>query len=142
MERGKINEVLSMIKGIEEKNADLENVLSSLSILSRKKMLEEITQDIIKNNEIMKMMGVHQELMSKSEGQKEPELIQMIIDSTLEEIKSDPSKKIIFIKDFLDKLLDISDNDRNVMLQTLKDSDIEDIRNKFLSLTKIFKLGV
>ena len=142
MERGKINNVLSMIKVIEEKNADLEKLLANFSLLSRKKMLEEITQDIIKNNEIMKKMGVNQTIMSKSEPEKEPHIIEIYIENTILEIKEKPSNQVIILREFLDRLSDISDNDKNVMLQTLKDSSSEDIKEKLLSLTKIFKLNI
>jgi len=142
MERGKINDVLSMIKGIEDKNADLEKLLSSLSLLSRKKMLEEITQDIIKNNDTMKKIGLNQAVISKSEPEKEPHIIEIFIENTISEIEEKPTNQVIILRDFLDRLSGISDNDKNVMLATLTDSEADKLKDKLLSLTKIFTLNV
>ena len=52
MEEGKLNSILSMIKGIERKNLEFEKFLSNLKILSRNKMLREISFNIIKNNKL------------------------------------------------------------------------------------------
>lgn len=142
MERGKIDDVLSMIKTLEEKNEDLEKLISSLPILSRKDLLEEITKDIIEKNDIMKSMGVSPILFSKTKPEKEPHMIEILIENTISEIKEKPSNQIIILKDFLDRLSDISDNDKNVMLQTMKDSKVEEIKEKLTSLTKIFKVSI
>lgn len=142
MERGKIDDVLSMIETIEEKNDDLEKLISSLLILSRKDLLEEITKDIIEKNDIMKNMGVSPILFSKTEPEKEPHMIEIFIENTISEIKEKPSNQIIILKGFLDRLSDISDNDKNVMLQTMKDSKVEEIKEKLTSLTKIFKVSI
>jgi hemerythrin superfamily protein len=140
MERKKFNEVSRMIKGIEKKNLELEEFLSNLSILSRENMLRDITQDIIRNSEILKQLGVNQDLIMPQDEQEEPFLFQAIVENSISEIKKNPSKKVLLLKELLNKMPDISDNDKNVILQSIKDEDPDKLKEKILSLVKIFKL--
>ena len=139
MEKKKLSEISHMIKGIENKNLELEEKISEFSVISRKNMLKEITQDIIKNSHIMKQMNVNQDLIMPHD-EEEPLFIQAIVESTISEIKKNPSKKVLFLKDLLDKMPDISTNDQNVIIQSLKDEDVDKLKEKILSLVKIFKL--
>ena len=52
MERGNKEKIIEMIKAIENKNSEMEEYISNLSILSRNDMLKKITQDIINNNSL------------------------------------------------------------------------------------------
>jgi len=140
MERKNFSEVSRMIEEIEKKNVELEDLLSKFSFFSRKKILQEITQNIIKGSPILKQMGVNQELIMPQEEYEEPMLFHAIIDNTIDEIKADPTKKLIFLKNLLNKMPDISENDKNVILQSLKDEKIEKLKEKILSLVKVFKL--
>ena len=53
MERGNKEKILEMIKAIENKNSEMEQYISNLSLLSRNDMLKKITQDIINNNSLL-----------------------------------------------------------------------------------------
>ncbi len=139
MERKKYSEVAQMIQNLENSNLELNNLLSEFSVLSRKNILKEITQDIIRNSPILKKMNVNQNLLMGND-EEEPLLFQTIVDNTISEIKKDPTKKVLFLKDLLNKMPDISANDQNVILQSLKDEDVNKIKEKILSLLKIFKL--
>ena len=139
MEKKKFSEISRMIKGIEKKNLELEDKLSEFSVLSRKNMLKEITQNIIKNSEIMKQMNVNQDLIMPHD-EEEPLFIQAIVDSTITEIEKNPTKKVILLKELLNRMPDISVNDQNVIIQSLKDEEVEKLKEKILSLVKIFKL--
>ena len=136
MEKKKFSEISRMIKGIEKKNLELEDKLSEFSVLSRKNMLKEITQNIIKNSEIMKQMNVNQDLIMPHD-EEEPLFIQAIVDSTITEIEKNPTKKVILLKELLNRMPDISVNDQNVIIQSLKDEEVEKLKEKILSLVKI-----
>jgi len=140
MEKQKILDILTSIKKIDDKISKLDPLMQDLSINSRNKMLDLIIQDIFKNNQFMKEMVARQKKTHTTEGKKGYNNIHNLIESLLSNIENKPINKVIFINEFLDDLSDLSDNDKNVMLQTLKDSTIEDIRTQLLTLTKIFKL--
>lgn len=57
MEKGKMDKILSIIKEIEKKNLELRHFVLNLPIISRKNMLKEISQDIIKNNKLFHEFG-------------------------------------------------------------------------------------
>ena len=142
MERKKFLEVSKKISSIEEKNRDLDELLSNFSDLSRKNMVREITQKIIKNSLILKQMGVNKDLILPNEEQEEPLLFQAIVENSISEIKRNPTKKVIILKDLLDKMPEITVNDKKVILQSLKDEKIENLTTKILDLVKIFKLAL
>jgi len=57
-------------------------------------------------------------------------------------IQNNPSKKIIFLREFLNKMEGISENDKDVLLQSLNDEkiELEELKEKMLSLANIFNL--
>jgi len=63
MEKDKLDETLSNIKSIDKKNLEIEKNLSELPILSRKEMLIEITNDIIKQHKILHEEGFSKEIV-------------------------------------------------------------------------------
>lgn len=143
MERGNKERILEMIKTIENKNFEMEEYISNLSILSRNDMLKKITQDIINNNPILQeIIGSDIKIISSEEIGKNSS--EAIIESYINKIQEDSHKKIIILRDFLDLFQErISENDREVILKSLKDiKNEEKLREEMLSLANIFKLDL
>ncbi|MHA1488425.1 MAG: hypothetical protein ACTSRI_02080 [Promethearchaeota archaeon] len=140
MEREKFDDILSIIKEIEKKNSKLEKYVSGLPVLSRNSMLEKITQDIVKNNKLFKKMGISNNAIPMGSVKKEPLIIQNIINDTISNIQANPSKKVIYLRSFLNLFEDIHENDKNVLLQSLKDENSEKLIEKMTSLSNLFKL--
>ncbi|MFX1365286.1 MAG: hypothetical protein ACFFCE_17040 [Promethearchaeota archaeon] len=143
MERGNKERILEMIKAIENKNIEMEEYISNLSILSRNDMLKKITQDIINNNSILQeIIGSNAEVISSEEIGKNSS--EMIIETYINKIQEDSHKKIIILRDFLDLFQErISEIDKEVILKSLKDiKNEEKLREEMLSLANIFKLDL
>ncbi len=139
MERN-FDKVQSLITNMEKKNAELDDYLSSLPILSRKNMLKEITQDLIKNNKLLQELGISPEKIFRASPGEEPLLIQNVIEDMLSNIKSNPTKKIIYLRQFLKFFPEISDQDKNVILLSLKnEQNLDELYKNMLSLSNIFK---
>ncbi|MHA2280330.1 MAG: hypothetical protein ACXAC5_05725 [Promethearchaeota archaeon] len=139
MERGNKDKILSMIDEIEKKNSEIERYISSLSILTRNESLKEIMNKIIEKNNIL------QEI----EGSKRPHMHTVInekanflrekVDNYVFKIQENPVKKIIYLREFLDNFKSISKNDKEVILNSLKDEKNEDkLKEKMTSLVTIF----
>jgi hypothetical protein len=47
---------------------------------------------------------------------------------------------VLYLRLFLDKFKDISDQDKNVVIQSIKDEDSKGLKEKILSILKVFKL--
>lgn len=139
MEKDKIDETLSNIKSIDKKNLEIEKNLSELPILSRKEMLIEITNDIIKQHKILQEEGFSKENVYTSEP-GEVDSISIILESLISDIKKTPSKKIIYLRLFLDRFHEISEQDKNVIIQSIKDENPEELKEKILPLISVFKL--
>ena len=140
MEKGKMDKILSIINEIEKKNSELVDYVSSLSTLSRKNMLKEISQDIIKNNKLFQELGIFKNPLPIESTENEPLLIQNIIEDIISSIQTNPSKKVIYIRKFLNFFEDISENDKNVIFNSLKDVRIEDLKEKMFSLAQVFNI--
>ena len=143
MKRENVDKTLSMVKDIEKKNREMEEFLSNLTITSRNDLLKEITSDIIKKNSIIKEHGFSKEPISVSESiSSELISINSIIDNLVSNIQKNSSKKVLYLRLFLDRFHDISDQDKNVLIQSVKDEDSEGLKEKMLSLINIFKLEI
>ncbi len=144
MEKGNLDKILSMIKGIEKKNVEFQKLISTLEIPSRNNMLKEISNDIIKNNKLFKELQV--EITGIIVAKEEIENISNynLIEEIVLKIQNIPSKKIIFLREFINKMEDISENDKGVLLQSLNDEkiEIEELKEKMLSLANIFNLKI
>ena len=144
MEKGNLDKILSKIKGIEKKNIEFQKLISTLKIPSRNNMLKEISNDIIRNNKLFKELQV--ETTGIIVAKKEIENISNynLIEETVLNIQNNPSKKIIFLREFLNKMEGISENDKDVLLQSLNDEkiEIEELKEKMLSLANIFNLKI
>ncbi|MHA1527273.1 MAG: hypothetical protein ACTSQD_09585 [Promethearchaeota archaeon] len=144
MEKGNLDKILSKIKGIEKKNIEFQKLISTLEIPSRNNMLKEISNDIIRNNKLFKELQV--ETTGIIVAKKEIENISNynLIEETVLNIQNNPSKKIIFLREFLNKMEGISENDKDVLLQSLNDEkiELEELKEKMLSLANIFNLKI
>lgn len=144
MEKGNLNKILSMIKGIEKKSLEFQKLISTIEIPSRNNMLKEISNDIIKNNKLFKELQV--EITGIVVAKEEIENISNynLIEEIVLKIQNTPSKKIIFLQEFLNKMEGISENDKSVLLQSLNDEkiEIEELKDKILSLANIFNLKI
>ena len=141
MERGNKEKILEMIKAIENKNSDMEEYISNLSILSRNDMLKKIMQDIINNNSLLQeLIGTDTQIISREEIEKNSS--DYIIESYINKIQKDIHKKVIFLSEFLELFQDrISEKDKEVILKSLKDEKNEEkLREEMISLANIFKL--
>ncbi len=141
MERENILKALSIIEDYEQKNADIDEILTNLPISSRIELLQEITRDIIKQNSIIKEYGFSKENICDPESSnQESSSINLLIDNLISNIQKIPSKKVLYLRSFLDKFQEISDQDKNVVIQSIKDEDSKGLKEKVLSILKVFKL--
>jgi hypothetical protein len=141
MERENILKTLSLIEDFEQKNVEIDKILSNLPILSRIELLQEITRDIIEQNRIIKEHGFLKENICDPESSnQEVSSINLLINNLVSTIQKTPSKKVFYLRSFLDKFKDISDQDKNVVIQSIKDEDSEGLKEKILSILKVFKL--
>ena len=142
MERENKEKILEMIKEIENKNLYIEEYISNLSILSRKDILKEITQDIINNNLLLQeIVGTKENIISRNKKEKNNSFNQLI-EVYLNKIQEIPHKNIIFLIEFLDLFKEqISEKDKDVILKSLKDEKNQDkLRERMVSLANIFNL--
>lgn len=141
MERGNKEKIIEMIKAIENKNSEMEEHISNLSILSRNDMLKKITQDIINNNSLLQeLIGTEMYIISSEETEKNSS--SYIIEGYINKIQKNPYKKVIFLREFLGLFQEqISEIDKDVILKSLKDEKNEEkLREEMISLANIFKL--
>jgi len=142
MKQEEINKALSFINDLEEKQKEIHDLLSELPISTRLDLLEEISNDVLDNNITLQELGYSKEKMkvSEKEGESEPQTINNIIDNLISNIKTNPSIKIIYIKLFLDRFHEISDQDKAAILQDVKDVDPDKLKDKLLPLVSVFEL--
>jgi len=141
MEKGNFEKIFQMIEGIEEKNSQLARYLKSMSFTSRNKMLKEIVRDVVTNNELIKQLEIPIETMYTKEKISES-LIDNVVADIVVNIQNNETKKVIYLKEFLSMFHEISENDKAVILQSLKDEKIENLKEKMLSLVSMFNLRI
>lgn len=139
MEKQQIDKILSQIRDIEDKSLEIDQIISEMEVPNRDKILEEILMDIIRCNNLFQSLEISQEILSKSKV-SEPESMQAVIENLISNIKKNPNKKILFLRLFLERFEEISEKDKNVILQSLKDDNHEEIKEKLESLISVFKL--
>ena len=141
MERENILKTLALIADFEQKNTEIDEILSILPISSRSELLQEISLDIIKKNSIINEYGLTKENICDPESSKqEISSIDLLVDNLISDIQKHPSKKVVYLRLFLDKFQDISDQDKNVVIQSIKDEDSKTLKEKIFSILKVFKL--
>ena len=143
MEREIVDKALSILKDIEEKNVKIEELLSNMPISSRNDLLRDITRDIIEKNNHIKEYGLSNEFICEPIS-SDPEVISInsLLDNLVSNIEINPSKKVIYLRLFLDRFHDIADQDKQVIIQSVKDEDTKGLKAKMLSLVNVFKLEI
>ena len=142
MERENKEKILEMIKIIEKKNLEIEDLISNLSIPTRNDLLKEISRDIINTNSLLQEILGTEEKIAMSEKQEEISF-DHIIDGFITKIQQNPYKKVILLREFLQLFQDrVSEKDKDVILQSLKDDEknVEKLREEMISLAKIFEI--
>ncbi|MFX0049580.1 MAG: hypothetical protein ACFE8G_15710 [Candidatus Hermodarchaeota archaeon] len=138
-----VDKTLLLLKDIDEKNSKIEELITDMSISSRNDLLRDITQDIFEKNSLIKEYGLSKESICTPLS-LDPEIISIntLLDNLVSNIDSNPSKKVIYLKLFLDRFHDISDQDKKVIIQSVKEEDTSALKTKMLSLIKVFKLEI
>lgn len=143
MGSGNKEKILEIIKEIENKNSEMKEFLSSLSILPRNDMLKEITRDIINNNPVIQeLLGTEEQIISKEKEEKAS--IDYIIERYFNKIQKYPYKKIIFLREFLELFqARIAEKDKDVILNSLKDEkNDEKLKERMKFLANTFELNL
>ncbi|TFG18285.1 MAG: hypothetical protein EU531_00500 [Promethearchaeota archaeon] len=140
MKPEEINKTLSLLSDLEEKRKEIHNLLAEMAVSPRLDLLEEIVKDVLDNNVPLQKMGYTEEKIKTTEKESEPQTIMNIINNLISNIKTNPSIKIIYIKLFLDRFHEISDQDKAAILQDVKDVDPDKLKDKLLPLVSVFEL--
>ncbi|KON28793.1 hypothetical protein AC481_00010 [miscellaneous Crenarchaeota group archaeon SMTZ-80] len=136
-----MDRILELIEEIQNKNSEIEKLVSNMNILSRNDILKQISQDIIEKNEIFKEPEFHKEKDYKPEHVSDSDSsITNVIDNVIINIQKYPTKRVIYLRIFLERFHEISEHDKTVILQSIKDEKTEDLKEKLLSLVNAFKL--
>ncbi|KKM95580.1 hypothetical protein LCGC14_1186840, partial [marine sediment metagenome] len=69
---------------------------------------------------------------------KKDNTLENIVESYTSKIIEKPTKKIIYLREFLSNFQTINDSDKDVILNSLKDENGEKLSQKMTSLVKIF----
>ncbi|HEY0087753.1 MAG TPA: hypothetical protein VGB37_02855, partial [Candidatus Lokiarchaeia archaeon] len=117
-----------------------ENFVSNLDIYSRANMLKEISSNVINNNKIFQELQLEQKTVCLPKEKLEKSQVNNLIEQTFIKIQSDSSKKVIFLRAFLENLKDVSDIDVNVILNSFKNKSDDEIKDELSNLVKIFKI--
>lgn len=141
MNKEQAKEALALIKGIENKQSEIEAFLSNLNISSREELIKDLITEIIRNNSLFKELDITQEILSESESTLSNS-IEIIIDHLISNIQNNPSKKIVYLRLFLDRFNEISEQDKNVLLQSIKNEKNKELKEKLLSLVSVFKVKI
>lgn len=138
MDSDNLNTLLNLLKDIEKKKTNLQEYLSNLNPVSRQDLLKEIYDNILEHNPLL---DESRKEMNRTCQESTPIKQSAIIQKIINEIQHNPSKKVFFLKEFLDKLQDISEADKKVLLNSLENTDINDLTGKMESLSSIFTLS-
>ena len=143
MKRENFDQIINLISSTEKSNEEINLLIANLTIPTRNELLKEITSHIIRRNPFLNDVKILTELSSAIEPEvTEPDSIESLLDNLILNIQNNPFKKVIFLKLFLDRFHEISEQDKNVIIQSVKDESIEDIKEKLISLVRVFKLDL
>jgi hypothetical protein len=140
MSEDKIGNIINFIDNIENENNKLLNFISELSLPTRHEILTEILQDIIETKQLIIDKSIYEGEGSQKDLKKKKDKVSGIIEEVVQNITKNPAKKVFYLKEFLDKLEEISEKDKAVVLQSLKNTEIDFLEQKMSSLIKIFKI--
>jgi hypothetical protein len=141
MNKEQAKEALALIKGIENKQSEIEAFLSNLNISSREELIKELITEIIRNNSLFKELDITQEILSESASTLSNS-IEIVIDHLISNIQNNPSKKIVYLRLFLDRFNEISEQDKSVLLQSIINEKNKELKEKLLSLVSVFKVKI
>lgn len=133
--------IKSLLRDIDKKKLDLELYIQNLSIPSRNEMMKEIISEIILKNSFFKELSIPIEKIYDKNKKKQGR-IQDIVDELIINIKNTPNKKVFYLREFLNLFKEIYETDRNVILQSLKDEEIENLKDKIISLVEMFQIDI
>ena len=139
MDAKTVDQILSIIKDIGAQYEDLLELLKTEKINSRDSLLIEIFKEIIEKNEIIQDTFEIGHIPCDEKESEAKSTTPGIIENLIIEIQKSPSKKVLFLREFLDGLSEISENDKNVIINSLKEVEIKDLEENMLSLLKIFQ---
>jgi hypothetical protein len=139
MKQSDADKLISMIHIIGRKSKELTNSLTQLEIQSRNSLMKEIHKTIIGKNEFFHNINIKPRDMCKDENE-DKKFIDDIIDITISNINKNPAKKVFYLKKFLDKFEDISEKDKNAIIQSLKSVEMKDLKEDMESLINIFEI--
>jgi hypothetical protein len=139
MKQSDADKLISMIHIIGRKSKELTNSLTQLEIQSRNSLMKEIHKTIIGKNEFFHNINIKPRDMCKDENE-DKKFIDDIIDITISNINKNPAKKVFYLKKFLDKFEDISEKDKNAIIQSLKSVEMKDLKGDMESLINIFEI--
>ncbi|NHJ23639.1 MAG: hypothetical protein EAX89_03635 [Candidatus Lokiarchaeota archaeon] len=138
-----IDKVISLITNNKITNDNINNLISTLDVPTRNDMLKDITSQILQSNQYLSDFGTSNELILDTDKvTTEPNSIESLFDNLIINIQKNPIKKVIFLKLFLDRFHEITEQDKNVIIQSVKDEAPENIKEKLISLVKVFKLEI
>lgn len=143
MKRENLDKIISLITNTEKNNDEINRLIFDLNMPSRNELLKEVLSQIIQNNQYLNDIKSSDE--STSEIEKtfiEPDTIETLLDNLLVNIQKNPIKKVIYLKLFFDRFHEISEQDKNVIIQSVKDEPPENVKEKLSSLLKVFKLEI
>ncbi|TXT58060.1 MAG: hypothetical protein BAJALOKI2v1_450003 [Promethearchaeota archaeon] len=140
MKKDKIGNIINFIDNIENENQKLIEYISQLRLLSRNEILSQILQEIIENKDLIVDRSIYNKEISQKELKKKKNKVSGIIEKVVTNISKNPAKKVFYLKEFLDKLEEISDKDKTVVLQSLKNLESNQLEKKMSSLIQIFKI--
>jgi len=139
MDSKTVDQILSIIKNIDVHYEDLIELLKAKKLNSRDSLLINIFKEIIEKNDLIQDISEIERVPCGQEESEAKPAKPGIIENLIIEIQKSPSKKVLFLRKFLDGLREISENDKNVIINSLKEVEIKDLEENMLSLLKIFQ---
>lgn len=135
MEQKILDTILSMLQKIKAQDEELVMFLSQNCELTRDQILEGISQTIVNNR--LSDLGFSQDDICSTDIKKRE--FEHTIDQIVANVEQDPSKKVLYLRDFFDLFEEISEQDKNVMLQSFKGVKLEDLKSKMHSFAKMLR---
>lgn len=138
MDEKEVSKITSLLENIDRHISDLSQSLKKVSSVSRLNLIEKISCTIVQENSFLNELGFHSDgAAGLTTGDKDKP---SFIDQLLENITEQPTKKVILLREAFEKFPDISESDKNVIIQALKDEKVENLKEKILNLVQIFGL--
>jgi hypothetical protein len=140
MDKEQAEKTLSLIKDIENKQSEIENFLSNLDISTREELIKDLIIEIIRSNSLFKELDITKDVAKTSI--KDSDSKETLIDNLIINLQNYPSKRIVYLRLFLDRFYEISEQDKKVIIQSIKNEKNEDLKEKLLSLVDVFKVKI